>query len=386
MPSRARFDFAKRLLRGAGVLAGLLLASAGASGAPIRLAWDPVVAPLLSGYAVYVGSLPGRYDVRYVVGDVTSWEVAELEEGSRYHFAVTAYDVFFRESDFSNEVVATIPYGVPVADFQASATSGTAPLALNFTASVQGAATGFLWDFGDGSTSGSRNPAHVYETPGTYTVSLTVTGPGGSATATRAGYVRVVAAASGGGALVAALSSTPGSVDLTAAGSIDWVHWPAGTRKAGVAGQISGVSLVGRGALAASANETVALRWSDGAPAISGSSSQGLFVAGTGRGLAITVPADPVARTLTVYVGATQAHGRLVARLSDGSAPDYVNVPVRKLGAKWNGVYTLTYRAASAGQTLRVEWTQARGTAAAGGPVPGVSLQAAALAPAAPRD
>jgi len=320
------------------------------------------------------------------VGDVTNWEVAELEEGARYYFAVTAYDAFFRESEFSNEVGATIPYSAPVADFQASTTSGTAPLALNFTATVQGAATGFLWDFGDGSTSGSRNPAHVYETPGTYTVSLTVTGPGGSATATRAGYVRVVAAASGGGALVAALSSTPGSVDLTAAGSIDWVHWPAGTRKAGVAGQISGVSLVGRGAAATTEDEPIALRWSDGAPAPAGSSSQGLFVAGTGRGLAFTMPADTVARTLTLYVGAMRAHGRLVARLSDGSAPDYVNVPVRKLGPRWNGVYKLLYRAASAGQTLRVEWTQARGTAAAGGPVPGVSLLAAALAPVAPKD
>jgi hypothetical protein len=195
-----------------------------------------------------------------------------------------------------------------------------------------------------------------------------------------------VPAASGGGLLAAALSSTPASADLTAAGSIDWVHWPAVARKAGVAGQISGVSLVGRGAVAAPADEAVALRWTDGAPAIAGSSNQGLFVAGTGRGLALAVPADTVARTLTLYVGATQAHGRLVARLSDDSAPDYVNVPVRKLGTRWNGVYTLTYRAASAGQTLRVEWTQARGIAAAGGPVPGVSLQAAALAPAAPKD
>jgi PKD repeat protein len=309
-----------------------------------------------------------------------------LEEGGRYYFAVTAYDVFFRESDFSNEVGATIPYSAPVADFQASTTSGTAPLALNFTATVQGAATGFLWDFGDGSTSGSPNPTHVYERSGIYTVSLTVVGPGGTATATQAGYVRVLPAASGGGLLAATLSATPASADLTVAGSIDWVHWSAGARKAGGAEQISGVSLVGRGAAATTEDEPIALRWSDGAPAPAGSSSQGLFVAGTGRGLAFTMPADTVARTLTLYVGAMRAHGRLVARLSDGSAPDYVNVPVRKLGPRWNGVYKLLYRAASAGQTLRVEWTQGRGIAMPGGAVPGVSLQAAALAPAASKD
>jgi len=37
-------------------------------------------------------------------------------------------------------------------------------------------------------------------------------------------------------------------------------------------------------------------------------------------------------------------------------------VPYGK-GSHWSGIYTLTYRAASPGQTLRVEWTQARGIA-----------------------
>jgi hypothetical protein len=33
----------------------------------------------------------------------------------------------------------------------------------------------YLWNFGDGETSSSRNPTHVYENPGTYTVTLTIT-------------------------------------------------------------------------------------------------------------------------------------------------------------------------------------------------------------------
>ena len=57
-----------------------------------------------------------------------------------------------------------------------------------------------------------------------------------------------------------------------------------------------------------------------------------------------------------------------------------------KLGGGWSGVYTLTYRSASAGQTLTVEWKQGRGIAMPGGAVPGVSLQAAALAPAVPKE
>ena len=47
------------------------------------------------------------------------------------------------------------------------------------------------WDFGDGDTSSSQNPSHEYQSPGTYTVSLTVTGPCGSDGDTRTDYITV---------------------------------------------------------------------------------------------------------------------------------------------------------------------------------------------------
>jgi PKD repeat protein len=37
----------------------------------------------------------------------------------------------------------------------------------------------YLWDFGDGITSTEQSPAHLYTSPGTYTVSLTVSAPCG---------------------------------------------------------------------------------------------------------------------------------------------------------------------------------------------------------------
>ena len=42
----------------------------------------------------------------------------------------------------------------------------------------------YAWTFGDGGTSTLQNPSHVYSTPGTYTVALTVTGAGCSDTLT----------------------------------------------------------------------------------------------------------------------------------------------------------------------------------------------------------
>jgi len=80
-----------------------------------------------------------------------------------------------------------------------------------------------------------------------------------------------------------------------------------------------------------------------------------------------------------LFVGATNANGRLVARLSDNSASEFANVPVRKVGSRWSSVYTLTYHAASPGQTLAVEWIQGRGVASPGTAAPGVSIQGAAL-------
>ncbi|MBN1460053.1 MAG: PKD domain-containing protein, partial [Armatimonadetes bacterium] len=62
----------------------------------------------------------------------------------------------------------------PVADFEASATSGPAPLTVSFTELSTGAPTSWLWEFGDGGTATVQHPSHEYLTPGNYTVTLTV--------------------------------------------------------------------------------------------------------------------------------------------------------------------------------------------------------------------
>ncbi len=80
---------------------------------------------------------------------------------------------------------------VPVsADFTAEPTEGPAPLKVVFTPELQGEITEQVWDFGDGKTSSLSE--HVYETVGQYTVSLTVTGPGGSVTETKENHINVI--------------------------------------------------------------------------------------------------------------------------------------------------------------------------------------------------
>lgn len=81
----------------------------------------------------------------------------------------------------------------PTAAFVGAPTTGRSPLEVGFTDQSTGQVSSWWWTFGDSGTSALRNPSHTYARPGVYTVSLTVTGPGGSTTATRTHYISVQA-------------------------------------------------------------------------------------------------------------------------------------------------------------------------------------------------
>lgn len=87
--------------------------------------------------------------------------------------------------------VNTGPPPAPVAQFAGSPTSGTEPLTVNFTDQSTGSITSWSWTFGDGGTSTAQNPSHQYNSAGTYSVSLTVVGPGGSDVETKNNYITV---------------------------------------------------------------------------------------------------------------------------------------------------------------------------------------------------
>lgn len=80
----------------------------------------------------------------------------------------------------------------PVASFSVDPTMGEQPLPVQFTNTSSGVITSFEWDFGDGVTSNEENPAHLYETTGTYGVFLTVRGPGGESALFQPNLVQVI--------------------------------------------------------------------------------------------------------------------------------------------------------------------------------------------------
>ncbi len=83
-------------------------------------------------------------------------------------------------SDVARQIgyIRVSDYPEPKVAFSASPVTGQAPLSVSFidlTEPVTGAYS-YAWEFGDGDHDWvKKNPVHVYETPGNYTVNLTVT-------------------------------------------------------------------------------------------------------------------------------------------------------------------------------------------------------------------
>jgi hypothetical protein len=80
-------------------------------GGMISLAWVPPTTntdgnPLtnLRGYRIYYGTASKTYDHSIDVGNVTTYTLIGLTQGSTYYITATAYNTFYKESYFSNEV------------------------------------------------------------------------------------------------------------------------------------------------------------------------------------------------------------------------------------------------------------------------------------------
>ena len=118
--------------------------------------------------------------------------ITDYSKDKVYTFFDDTYgNLYVDGTHFINYVdLTTNVYSAPTVNFTGTPLSGFAPLSVTLTPIVQGNATEFLWDLGDGNTSTSSTAfTYVYIDPGTYTISLTVTGFGGTTTKTRTNYV-----------------------------------------------------------------------------------------------------------------------------------------------------------------------------------------------------
>lgn len=68
------------------------------------LQWDQALDPNRVGYNVYYGKISGQYTRRRTIENLNFARIDNLTNGEAYFFAITAYDQFNRESDYSDEV------------------------------------------------------------------------------------------------------------------------------------------------------------------------------------------------------------------------------------------------------------------------------------------
>jgi len=133
--------------------------------------------------------VPGQmYYIEWTSTGFNTWRTNEDLPGQAYvdREARPTSDLMMSIAEYESP-----PPPPPVASFVGSPLTGTVPLAVQFTDQSTGQITSRSWTFGDGGASTEVNPVHTYTAEGTHTVSLTVTGPGGSDTKTRANYVNV---------------------------------------------------------------------------------------------------------------------------------------------------------------------------------------------------
>jgi hypothetical protein len=210
--------------------------------------------------------------------------------------------------------------------------------------------------------------------PGAATGSVSVKANGMTSNGTGFTVFNPLAAGPG---LQLSIADTPLQINLTSPQILDWIHW--GRISSTVPDRKNGTPLIGdftavNGAQAFPSFSNIGFSWSDGNhPASVSESTEDIETFNTASGFQITVPADTTVKTLNLYAEVFFGQGILHASLSDGSSADINDQSVidSDIG---NKVYSIDFRAASAGQTLTVTFS---GTATSSG----VGLQAATLTP-----
>lgn len=95
-------------------------------------------------------------------------------------------------------VVSQTAMEAPIANFTSNTNTGSAPLGVSFLDQSSNNPTSWSWTFNGGTPANSadQNPSVVYNTPGTYTVSLTATNANGTDTETKTAFIIVTNTAS----------------------------------------------------------------------------------------------------------------------------------------------------------------------------------------------
>ena len=175
-----------------------------------------------------------------------------------------------------------------------------------------------------------------------------------------------VAPASGGSISGSVTTQTTQTNNLTSLGTADWAQWghiPASTTSPSNTRNNGGNTIRAQainGTVTQFSGASVSVAWTDGTPNATGTDASGIYANSgeAGDGFLMTFPADTNLRTLSIILGGNKNAGQLGVALTDGSAPEYLDASQSSSNGPFYALYTITYKAASAGQSLIVSWVQ----------------------------
>lgn len=183
--------------------------------AQVSLAWDPSPGPDIVGYKIHFGKVSRAQTESVDVGNATSYTLMGLPEGTTYYFAATAYDLYGRESVFSNEVSTTIAsactYAVAPANQSFTASGGSGTVTVTATA-------GCSW-------TASEAASWVTVTSG---ASGTGNGTAGYSVAANTGAARSATMTVAGRSLTISQAAAPATFTITASAGTEGAISPAG--------------------------------------------------------------------------------------------------------------------------------------------------------------
>jgi hypothetical protein len=199
-----------------------------------------------------------------------------------------------------------------------------------------------------------------------------------------------------------ALTTDPGTTNLTTVGTDDWAVWGGATNETQGSTtpydekdigthDIQGMTLLGGltdSGLTNRTNQPGDYTWSDGTNTMDQGSALPMFMQaypvngsptdgpGTGTGFQLTFAASNTeSRTLILTLGYVNVTTSLTASLSDSSASPYTDSETTSNNGANFAIYTITYVANSPGQTLTVDYT----TTADNGQYDNIAVESASL-------
>lgn len=154
-------------------------------------------APLAVTFTDQSSNNPTSWTWNFGTGDTSNSQNPSytFQNAGTFNVILTATNNYGSNSITKNSLITVTalppPPAAPVTSFTSNKTTGTSPLNISFTDTSTNNPTSWLWNFGDNTTSQSKNPNHTYNNAGNYTVSLQTANAGGSNTLIKQNYITV---------------------------------------------------------------------------------------------------------------------------------------------------------------------------------------------------